>query len=239
MRLFCFSYAGGAASVYREWPALLPAFIDVCPVQLPGRENRLGEAPRSDLNALAGELDEHLSPWLDKPYAFFGHSLGALIAFELARTMRRRGGAAPRHLFASARRAPHFRPQEPFMHTQPQDELVRRLRVYDGTPEEILANREFMAVFAPVIRADFALYERHTYVEEPPLACDLTVFGGTDDGESSDDRLEAWRSHAAGAFRLRLFPGGHFFLNEPDTRAELLADIASVLGGDRAGGRTS
>lgn len=227
IRLFCFPFAGGAASVYREWQTSLPQFVEVCPVQPPGRETRLAERPRAQLSTLIEELSVNLAPLLDKPYALFGHSMGALIAFEFARASRRRGFAPPMHLFASGRRAPHVPPNKPHLHRLPDPEFLGRIRDYNGTPEEVLASAELMAILLPVLRADFTMIETHHYVEEPPLPCDLSVLGGVDDAESADGRLEAWARHAAGRFRLRLFPGGHFF--PIDSRAEVLADLTAVL----------
>src|SRR5437763_15337105 len=156
VRLFCFPYAGGGDSVFRAWQKGLSEAIEVCPVQLPGRGARISEPPFTELSPLVRAAAQALAPHLDKPFAFFGHSMGALICFELARHLRKDGGPQPVHLFVSGRCGPQT-PREPFAGDLPDSEFQEMLRRYNGTPEEVLENRELMELLLPAVRADFAL----------------------------------------------------------------------------------
>jgi medium-chain acyl-[acyl-carrier-protein] hydrolase len=213
LRLFCLPYAGGGASVFRGWAAALPADVEVCPVQLPGRESRLREPPferaRPLVEALAGALEPHLG----MPFALFGHSMGAMLCFELARELRRRQWPPPLHLFVSGRRAPQLPAREAPIHDLPEPEFLARLRELNGTPEEVLGHAELMRLLIPVLRADFAVNETYVFTPGEPLDLGISAFGGLGDPEVSRDELEAWREQARGAFRLRLLPGDHFFLH--------------------------
>lgn len=245
LRLFCFPYAGGGASAYRGWAAALPSDVEVCPVQLPGRESRLREPafdrPEPLIQALADALQAHL----DLPFAFFGHSMGAMLSFELARELRRRGRSLPLHLFVSGRRAPQVPPREEDIHDLPEPEFVAKLRELNGTPEEVLQHAELMRLLLPVLRADFAVNETYVLRAEPPLDLGISAFGGLADEEVSREDIAGWKEHARGAFRLRMLPGDHFFLHgSRDLLTEALARELSELSrgllvrpaGDRAGG---
>lgn len=227
-RLFCFPYAGGGASIYQNWSRYLPEEIAVCPIQLPGRENRLLERPFSDLPSLLEGLLPALLPYLDMPYAFFGHSMGALVSFELARALFRHGHPIqPSHLFLSGRRAPHWPDTDPPDSQLPEPEFIERLRTLNGTPEAVLENQELLHLLLPLLRADFALCETYQYIPAVPLNCPLTVFGGLSDKEVSRASLNAWREVVSGPFKLRLFPGDHFFLQKE--QASLLHVLALDL----------
>ena len=215
LRLFCFPYAGAGALIFRRWSDALPHEVEVCPIQLPGRGTRLTEPPFTKLSCLIEALARALVPLLDKPFAFFGHSLGALIAFELAREIRRQHGLHPVRLFASAGRAPQIPHRAPPIHTLPDNEFLAELRRLNGTPRELLDHEELMEVMLPILRADFSLYETYLYSTEPPLNCPISAFGGLQDCRVSASDLEAWRSQTSASFSLRMFPGGHFFLKEP------------------------
>jgi medium-chain acyl-[acyl-carrier-protein] hydrolase len=181
-------------------------------VQLPGREGRLREAPFTRIEPLVQALAAEL-PLAELPFAFFGHSMGALIAFELAHELARRGGPQPLLLFVSGRRAPRVPVREEPIHDLPEPQFLARLRDLNGTPEEVLQHAELMALLSPLLRADFALHETWTYREgEPPLAIGISAFGGVADPEVTREDLEAWRVETTGPFRLRMLPGDHFFL---------------------------
>jgi surfactin synthase thioesterase subunit len=212
LRMFCFPYAGGGALAFRTWPAGLPPEVEVCPVQLPGRENRLRERPFTRLPHLIEVLVDVLMPYMQMPFVFFGHSVGALIGFELARELRTRDRAGPLHLFVSARRAPQLAEPNPPMHQLPEADFVDRLKEFNGTPQAVLREPELMALFIPILRADFALLETYLYAEAQPLDCPITAFGGMQDGKATREELTAWRCQTRGEFRLQLFPGGHFYL---------------------------
>lgn len=227
LRLFCFPYAGGGALVFRTWPESLPPEIEVCPVQLPGRENRLSEPPFTKLLPLVEKLAEVLCPYFDIPFCFFGHSMGGLISFELARHLRRQNAPAPVHLFVSGRTAPQLPDRDRMISHLPEPEFLEELRGLNGTPEGILQNAEFRELILPILRGDFAICETYEYTIEKPLACPISVFGGVEDGKVYRDDLEAWRNQTCGAFNLQMLPGDHFFLHS--TRPLLLRAITRDL----------
>lgn len=230
LRLFCFPYAGGGVSIFRAWPEGLPAHVEVCPVQFPGRGTRLAEPPFTRLPSLVQALAEALCPFLDKPFAFFGHSLGALVSFELARQLRRSYAATPVRLFISADRAPQIPRRDPPIHSLPEREFLVELRRLKGTPREVFEDEELMQVMIPVLRADFAAYETYGYTTEPPLDCPISAFGGLQDQRVRRGDLEAWRDQTSVFFSLRMFPGDHFFLNT--TQAPLLGALSQELRAD-------
>ena len=215
LRLFCFPYAGAGALIFRTWSDGLPADVEVRPVQLPGRGTRLMERPFTQLSLLIEALAQALVPFLDKPFAFFGHSLGALVSFELARRIRRQYGLYPVRLFVSAGRAPQIAQRGRPIHTLPEKEFLAELRQLNGTPSELLDHEELMEIMLPILRADFAVYETYVYSTEPPLKCPISAFGGLQDHSLSNSDLEAWRDQTSGSFSLRMLPGDHFFLKRP------------------------
>jgi medium-chain acyl-[acyl-carrier-protein] hydrolase len=227
MRLFCFPYAGGSASVFRTWSSELPAEIEVLPIQLPGRETRLREAPFTHISQLLPKLTEVLRPYMTMPFAFFGHSLGALIAFELTRHLRREGEPGPVHLFMSGHRAPQRPNPDPPIHELPDAEFMEEVRQFNGTPEELLGNAEMMRLVLPFLRADFTIYETYVYTPEEPLDCSISALGGLGDVEVSREDSAAWRELTRGTFSLRMFPGNHFFLNS--ARRQVVQAVAQDL----------
>jgi medium-chain acyl-[acyl-carrier-protein] hydrolase len=227
LRLFCFPYAGGSATIFRLWPDLMIPSVEICAVNLPGRLARLLEAPFTRLTPLVQALAPAIMPWTDKPFVFFGHSMGALISFELTRQLRTIGAPLPERLFISGRRAPHLLDPDPHRHTYPDHLFIEELGRLNGTPPEVMANPELMQLMLPLLRADFAMCETYEYRPEPPLPCPLTAFGGLQDHEVPPESLEAWNQHTASAFRLCLLPGDHFFLNT--ARVSLLTVIAQEL----------
>jgi len=230
LRLFCFPYVGSGASIFRTWPSGLPAHIEVCPVQFPGREMRLMETPFTRLAPLVETLAQVLGPVLDKPFAFFGHSLGALISFELARQLRRSSGIQPVRLLVSANRAPHVPPRFRPIHDLPEAEFLLELRRLNGIPRKVLEHAEIMQIMLPILRADFSVYETYVYSTEPPLDCFISSFGGLQDPRVSRGDLEAWGDQTSTSFSLRMFPGDHFYLN---TAQPLLLDaLSQELRGD-------
>jgi medium-chain acyl-[acyl-carrier-protein] hydrolase len=226
LRLFCFPYAGGSSVIFREWQNRLPVDIEVCPVQPPGRGGRLREAPFTRVGPLVAECARALSPYFDKPFAFFGHSKGAVVAFELARWLRRMGHSQPAIMFVSGRRAPQFSDAE---HTYdlPDEAFIAQLRDLNGTPKEVLEHPEMMELLLPLLRADFELIQTYVYTPEAPLACPIAAFGGLGDEETNGECLEAWREQTTGRFSLQMLPGDHFFLHS--ARPLLLEALARRL----------
>ncbi len=228
LRLVCFPYAGGGASVFRDWSGGLPASVEVQAVQLPGRENRFREVPFRAIEPLADEAARVLAARVAPPFAFFGHSLGAAVAFEVTRRLGRAGLELPVHLVVSGRSAPRTPCDEPPIHDLPSDEFFAALRRYDGTPEEVLQHRELMAMLEPILRGDFAVSETYEYAPDPePLPVPITALGGVRDEDVPPEKLDAWAEETRAVFRRHLLDGGHFFVNE--RRAEVLAIVAQEL----------
>ncbi len=227
VRLFCFPHAGGGALVYRAWRNELPDRFSVTPAQAPGREARIAEPPIDDIAALIESLTEELRHWLDLPFVFFGHSMGAVVAFELARSLRRNALALPIALFASGARAPQFREH----YTPPPEpgdaEFIAELRRLEGFPAEILDNPEAMRLLLPALRADARLYRNYVYRPEPPFDFPIFAYGGLEDPNVRREHVEAWRQQTTGAFHLRGFRGGHFFLQR--RRSEFLRELSEDL----------
>ena len=212
LRLFCFPYAGGTALTFRTWSDSLPMAFEVCPVELPGRGKRITSAPFTRLQLLVQAIAIALLPYLDKPFAFFGHSMGGLVSFELTRLLRKNYGKSPVHLFVSGYRAPQVLDPDPPIHGLPEPEFLEKLRRLNGTPEAVLENSELMQLLLPAIRADFAVIETYAYTPESLLDCPITAFGGLQDQEVSCDDLKAWQEQTKAAFSLHMLPGDHFFL---------------------------
>jgi medium-chain acyl-[acyl-carrier-protein] hydrolase len=234
LRLVCLPFAGGGASRFRPWPAYLPDDVEVLPIQIPGREDRFLEPAIDSMDPLAGRLVEELSGYLDRPFAFFGHSMGALVAFELARRLRPMG-REPVHLLAAGYRAPHLPRNQPDRHALADREFLAAVRDLNGIPLELLEDADFMDLVLPTLRSDFKLVERYVYRDQAPLSCPLSVFGGLRDSEVTHDDLAAWSRHTTGHFQVHMLPGDHFFLDS--ARTALLRLVRAKLdGGTPSGG---
>lgn len=227
LRLFCLPYSGATASIYFPWADVLPSYIEVCPMQLPGRGPRLSEPLATRCAPAVTALAEGLLPYLNKPFALFGHSMGALLGFELTRQLRRTGAPLPVQLFASGHGAPHLPDRNPPLHALPEPEFLVKLRELNGTPEEVLAHDELRNLVLPILRADFAVCETYVYAAEPPLPCPISAYSGLGDDYVNREELEGWREQTSAAFMLRMFPGDHFYLNT--ARPYLLQALAREL----------
>jgi medium-chain acyl-[acyl-carrier-protein] hydrolase len=212
MRLFCLPYAGGGSSIFRSWSKDLPTFVDVCPIQLPGRETRLGEPAAIRMKPLAGAIAQAILPYLDKPFAFFGHSMGALVGYEVARLVRDDKGLEPVQLFVSAHGGPHIPENDTHVYKLSDTEFVKHLRTLNGTPSEVFDHPELMQVLLPTLRADFELLGTYDYKAGAPFSCPITVFGGTQDDSVTPEQLEGWKIHTTANFSVRFLPGNHFYL---------------------------
>lgn len=228
LRLFCFPYAGAGASIFRTWADKLPAGVQLCRVQLPGREDRLKEKPFLDLLTLVWALADALDPYLKAlPYVFYGHSMGSLICFELARELRRRQANIPLRLYISGHTAPQLHDAKPPIHKLPDSEFIAELCRLEGTPKEVWKNRELTQLLLPTLRADFAIDETYIYTYQRPLKCPILAFGGRDDVEVSRLELEAWRAQTESTFQVWMLPGNHFFIH--GARDQLLERLAVDL----------
>lgn len=211
VRLLCFPYAGGSSGVFANWQKALEPEIEVCAVQLPGRGGRLKEMPHRRVDTLVPLVLNALAPLLsDLPLAIFGHSMGALLALETARAVKGRGRVV--RLFASARRAPHRPDREVPMTGASDEEFLRRLRLMNGTPPEVLRDKELMQVLLPVLRADLEINDSYAF-QVPPLDIPVTALGAVDDPKASIDELMGWAEITTGPFHVVVFPGDHFFLH--------------------------
>ncbi len=232
LRLFCFTYVGGSAVVFKNWQEKITADIELCAFQLPGRGSRMREKPFSDMPTLIDSLATALYPLMhEKPTVFYGHSMGALVSFELARKLRQEHNFLPKHLVVSGRRAADVPTHKAPVHKLPKDEFLQELQRLNGTPKEILDNKELMELLIPPIRADFAVCETYEYTEQAPLACPITVFGGLQDPETNQQSLEAWQKHTTANYKLEMFYGDHFFIhnNEDIFLAALSRTIEQII----------
>lgn len=213
LRLYCFPYAGGSAAAFAGWQEALGPDIEVYAVQLPGRGARMGEAPLTDLQDVVRLLAHAIGSQGRAPFAFFGHSLGAMLAFEVTRFLMLHYMPLPLHLFASGCDAPQHRSASKNLHLLPDDELIEALREYNGTPAEVLANGELMALLLPLLRADFGLVESYRYRAGLRLPMPLTVLAGEQDDHIDPLQVQGWSKESAGAFQVHWFEGDHFFIN--------------------------
>jgi medium-chain acyl-[acyl-carrier-protein] hydrolase len=227
LRLFCFPYAGGGASIYRNWAAALPADVEVCAVRLPGREGYLGEPPIRRISQAVDLLSTALSRYLDLPFAVFGHSMGALLGYEVTRRLLADTGRQPCHLFVSGHRAPHLPPRRPRLHDLDDDGFLAGIKALNGTPAEVFEHRELIDLLLPLLRADLELVE--TYAELPGrrLSCPVTALGGDADLGVPAEDIAAWRIVTRGPFEPALIEGDHFYINT--ARSILLEVIRDAL----------
>jgi len=236
-RLICFPHAGAGASAYAEWAALLPDDVELVAVQLPGRQDRIAEDPFTEVGPLIGVLSHALRPVLDLPFAFFGHSGGATLAFELARTLRARGLPEPGHLFLSGRSAPGADSRVEQLHQLSDAEFCAAIVALGGFDEEILEDDDILETMLYTLRADFTLWEQHRLEPGAPLDCPVTVLCGDADPRAPLAEVEGWSTQTTAEFAVETFPGGHFyFLDDP---AAVVGAVARHLLVPAASGRTA
>ena len=228
LRMFCFPYAGLGTSVFRAWPTLFPPQVELILMQPPGRESRWGEQAFRRAADLADAAAQAIVPLLTTPFVFFGHSLGAMTSFEVARRLRRAGQPMPLRMFASAHRAPHLPHPHPILHGLADKEFIDQLcRQYGGIPQAVLDNPDLVELMLPCLRADFTVFETYSYAVEAPLPCPITAFGGARDRRISEREIGEWRRQTDNDFRYEMFDGDHFFLQ--DRRAQLIDTIMRDL----------
>ncbi|MCB9450583.1 MAG: thioesterase [Anaerolineaceae bacterium] len=230
-RLFCFPYAGAGAVAYRTWGTALPQ-AEVCAIRLPGRETRLREEPYTRMEPLVAALTDALLPMMDAPFAFFGHSMGSVLSFEVARRLRQLGYPLPLHLFASAWPAPQIGRAFPPISTLPDTDFVKGIQQrYGGIPAAILAEPDLLQIFIPILRADLSVMETYRYAAEPPLPCSISAYGGDQDTATTPDTLSAWGEQTTDFWDTHFFQGGHFYLQSQQSvlLRQLHGDLDQVL----------
>jgi surfactin synthase thioesterase subunit len=212
-RIVCLPHAGGGAAAYHRWRRDVPKSLELVPIALAGREARIDERPLTRMATLVGEIADAIAPALDRPYSLVGHSMGAWVAFELARELRSRALPLPRLLVVAASAPPHSAIDDVPMHRLPDAEFVAEVtRRYDGIPPAVRENEELLALTLPALRADIELLESYEYREQPPLETDMMALGGANDSAVTAAELGEWRRQCARKFSARMLPGGHFFL---------------------------
>jgi len=212
--LFCLPFAGGGASIFHSWHRSFAKNIEIRAVQLPGRESRFREPRITNASILGKEIADALDPYLDQPFSLFGYSMGALLAFEVTRELRRRGKPLPACLFLAAMHAPQKPGELPPMGHLPDKELLDHIDYYFQPTDEAWKNPELREVLFPILRDDFLVGETYKYADEPPLPCPINVYAGSDDRAISLYDAEAWQDQTTGAIELNTFPGGHFFSDD-------------------------
>ena len=235
-RLFLFPYAGGGPTVFTKWCEDLPSTIEGIVVHYPGRGSRFNEPAVKEMPRMVHELAQNIQPLLDKPFAFFGHSMGGMVAFELARQLRRGLLQPPEQLFISACGAPHLPDPNPIIHDLPDGEFLKELNQLNGIPAE-LQNPEAMGLLLPIVRADFQLIETYAHRSDEPFDFPISAFGAVDDPRVNRERFEAWSIHTKAKFESHFFPGDHFFINE--ARERILNHVINEIAGEKSGTRAT
>jgi len=227
LRLFCFCYAGGNAAVYLPWQGALGPDIEVCAIQLPGRGTRFAEPLLQHIDEAVPAIAQAIAALPDLPFAFFGHSLGALLAYEVSHYLRERGGALPRQLIVSGAHGPRARNPKRQLHLLDDAALVSELERYDGTPPQVLANPGLLELLLPIVRADFRMASDYADTPRAPLPVPITVFAGRDDEFDDVAQYEDWFSDSSVGGELAWFDGGHFFINSATD--QLLAQLQMII----------
>ena len=231
LKLFCLPFAGGSSVAYRDWGRLLPDGIEAIAVEIPGRGQRLMEPLITSLPELVEQIGAHIRDELDRPYAFFGHSMGATLAYELSHHLATRFNTQPVFLFLSGRSAPHLCDREEPIHQLPDEDFREKIRSFEGTPPEIMQHKELMELLMPIIRADFKMVETYVHESRPPLDIPMSLFGGLEDESTPRAHLDAWQGYTTSSFSVRMFPGGHFFLQKQTGRILelILRDLSGIM----------
>lgn len=212
-RIFFFPYAGGGPAIFSRWVSDIPSKIEAQIVYYPGRGSRHNEPPMRSITLLVNELTQAIQPLLDKPFVFFGHSLGGTVAFELARSLRHSRLPQPNILFISGCGAPQILDRQPPLHKLPDDDFVSSLKKLNGIPQDVLQNQEMLDIFLPMLRTDFELIETYKYAHDKPLNSPIIALGGHNDPRVRREQLEAWATQTNAHFAAKYFEGNHFFVN--------------------------
>jgi surfactin synthase thioesterase subunit len=231
-RLYAFPFAGVGPSAFRGWADAAAPDFELRIIQLPGREGRLRETPLSNVDAMADAAYEALRREIDRPFVFYGHSLGSLVAFEVARRLRAAGGPLPEHVFVAAHRAPHLRNRHSEMHRLDDGAFITELRRrYDAVPQAVLDTPELLSLLLPALRADITAYETYQHVPDGALPCPISAFAGDADRFVRPADVACWRDHTSARFRMRILPAGHLFVQtrRDGVIAAIRADVCSAL----------
>ncbi len=212
IRLFCFPFAGKGSSIFHKWKSLTHHSIHVVPIQYPGRESKLKDRPFTEMSSMLKYVINEYRPLFHPPFVFYGHSMGALVAYEVSRELRRQNLPLPDHLFVSGRQAPHICERDQLLHLLPDREFQLEIQKKQGTPDEVFTHPELLQIVLPILRADFTLCETYLYQEEDPCPYPITAFGGLEDPFVSPHDLQEWKQHTANYFFSKFYPGDHFFI---------------------------
>jgi len=227
LRLFCFAYAGGSATVFRTWANYLPPTMELCPIEIPGRGRKIKSLAYTEIQPLVRAIAINIIPYLDKPFAFFGYSMGSLISFELTKLLRSEYNFHPLHLFVAARQAPQFPAENPPISQLPDTDFLTAISQFNGISDAVLKSAELMQIFLPIIRADFKVLESYWYTPQAPLDCPITAFGGLQDPTVSYTALSGWKEQTLTSFCLHQIDGDHFFINT--NKSNLLNNVIQSL----------
>jgi medium-chain acyl-[acyl-carrier-protein] hydrolase len=216
IKLFCLPYAGGSAMIYHRWKRSLHGTIQLCPIELTGRGKRFTEPYYDSLLAAVEDVYELVKPELNRgPYAFFGHSMGSLLAYELARKIETLPHPKPLHLFLSGGNPPHLKNNEKIYHTMPEEEFKVEILKMGGTPREVFEHKELLEIFIPLLRADYKIIETYEFQPDHPVFdYGITGFYGKADEEATGDKMREWQQYTKTQFWLHEYEGGHFFIHD-------------------------
>lgn len=231
-RLFCFPYAGGSASVYSHWENYFDHSIQLQPIELAGRGKRINEPFYASLDDAADDVIRQIKNKLyDLPFAFYGHSLGGAVAYQVALKLREMKFPQPIHVFISGRGAPHIRRKDkPPYHTLPENEFKEKIMELGGTPEELFLHPELLEILLPLLRADFRIswLFSHQFIQLDPLDCDLSILVGKQEDLNSE-QIDEWKLHTNGDCNIHYFEGGHFFINDPIQKRKMLDIVQNAM----------
>ena len=213
-RIFCFHHSGGGASAYFPWVKQLSSSLELVAIQLPGREDRFSETLVNNIDDIVSSLNTNFLRYMDKPFFIFGHSLGALLGFEFAKSVQQKYNITPQHIIVSATKAPHLPLRRKNLSQLDLINLKEELTLYNGIDKDILNNEELFNLFIPIFRNDFLLYEKYKCLDLSPLFCDMTTLSGTFDQSVKEEEILAWEKYTQGQFKHISFPGDHFFVKQ-------------------------
>lgn len=231
-KLFCFPYAGGSSMIYSKWKNRLDNSIDFIPVELNGRGKKYGKTLYENMDEVVADIYDSISNVIEESeYALFGHSMGSLIALEIALKVLKKTRKPPVHIFFSGQKAPHIKNNIAQRHTLPNDEFIEEIAKLGGTPKELFENPELLDVFLPILRSDFKVVETYEYKHDfRKLSCDITVINGNED-KFTEKEISGWRELTDKSCKIIMLNGGHFFINEKTK--EIINIINYTLANDR------